>query len=185
MKSRDKQAGSPTGEPVYLVIGRLQRPHGVRGEMLMRLHTDFPERIIPGRKVFIGEIKEQAIFETIRPHLAGKLVKFDGYESPESIGRFRNQWVYVRADELPSLPKGRHYTFELLGLLVEDELGNKLGVLTEILETGANDVYVVKDETGVDILLPAIPAVVRSMDMKSKVMRVRIPEGLIPGRDSN
>jgi len=185
VKSRDKQAGSPRGEPVYLVIGRLQRPHGVRGEMLMRLHTDFPERIVPGRKVFIGEFREQAIFETIRPHLAGKLVKFDGYETPESIGQFRNQWVYVRADDVPPLPDGMHYTFELMGLHVEDELGNELGVLTEILETGANDVYVVKDEVGAEILLPAIPSVVRSVDMNSRVMCVRILEGLIPDRDSD
>src|SRR5690349_2179244 len=143
-----KQAGSPTGEPVYLVIGFLRRPHGVAGEILMDLHTDFPERIKPGRKILVGEKHEPATFGSVRPHGDSLLVKLRGFDTPESVGRFRNQWVYVKTKDVPPLPEGQHYKYEFVGLNVFDEEGKTLGVLSEILETGANDVYVVKNEAG-------------------------------------
>lgn len=174
-----KDPGSPQGESVYLAIGFLRRPHGVSGEMIMDLHTDFPERIKNGRKVYVGENHEAAEFENVRVHGQGLLVKLQGYDTPESAGRFRNQWVYVKSSEVPPLPEGQHYKYELVGLLVVDDNGNPLGELVEILETGANDVYIVRNETGREILLPAIPPVVLNVDMDSRVMTVHLLDGLV------
>lgn len=174
-----KRTGSPRGESVYLAIGFLRRPHGVRGEIIMDLHTDFPERIRPGKKVYIGEKHEAAAFEGVRVHGNGLLVKVRGYDTPEAAARFRNQWVYVKSDEVPPLPEGRYYQHELIGLNVVDENGNLLGSLTQILETGANDVYVVRNAGGREILLPAIPAVVLHINMDARVMKVHLLEGLI------
>lgn len=173
-----KAAGSPSGEPVYLVIGFLRRPHGLRGELIMDLHTDFPERIKPGRQVFIGSRHEAAVFSEIRLHGKGMLVKLHGFDTPESVGRFRNQWVYIMAKDARPLPKGRRYKYELIGLTVRDENGGALGRLEEILETGANDVYVVRNESGKEILLPAISSVILEVDMDERSMRVHLLEGL-------
>lgn len=174
----DKQAGSPAGGPFYLTIGFLRRPHGVQGEIIMDLHTDFPERIKSGRKVFIGDKHEAVTFESTRPHVNGMLVKLRGYDTPEAIGRFRNQWVYVKAKDVPPLPQGQRYKYELIGLDVVDDHGNALGKLAEILETGANDVYVVRGDSGREILLPAIPSVVLDLDMERRSMRIHLLEGL-------
>lgn len=174
-----KKTGSPKGESIYLAIGFLRRPHGVKGELIMDLHTDFPERIKPGRKVYIGEKYESVTMGGARSHGDGMLVTIRGYDSPESAGRFRNQWVYVKSSEVPSLPEGKHYKHEMIGMVVTDESGNHLGVVSEILETGANDVYVVRDANEKEILLPAIPSVILEVNMESNMMRVHLLDGLV------
>jgi len=171
--------GSPDGEPVYLVVGFLRRAHGVQGEMIMDLHTDFPERFRSGRKLFVGEEHKVMTVEGVRSHAKGLLIKFKGIETPEDTARFRNQWVYIKATDAPPLPEGQIYQHELFGFQVVDENENLLGELVEIIETGANDVYVVKNETGKEILLPAIPSVILELDPARRFMRVHLLEGLI------
>ena len=170
--------GSPDGEPVYLVVGFLRRPHGVRGEIIMDLHTDFPERLRSGRQLFIGEDHRPMTLSGTRPHAKGMLVKFNGIETPEDAGQLRNQWVYVRASDVPSLPEGKLYQHEIFGFQVVDENENSLGEVVEIIETGANNVYVVRDESGKEILLPAIPSVILETDPSRRVLRVHLLEGL-------
>ena len=173
-----KNTGSPSGEPVYLSVGFLRRPHGLKGEIIMDLHTDFPERMKKGRELFVGEKHERMTLTNVRPHQSGLLVKFDSVDNPEDAGIYRNQWVYVRSSDVP-LPDGQHYKHELLGLKVVDENDNPLGGLVEILETGANDVYVVKDDSGREILLPAIPSVILDLDVGRGFLKVHLLDGLI------
>lgn len=175
-----KDTGSPTGEPLYLSVGFLRRPHGVKGEIIMDLHTDFPERMKKGRKVFIGEDHKPMTLTNVRPHQAGLLVKFEDVDTPEDAGLYRNQWVYVQTKDVP-LPEGRHYKHELLGLKVVNEADNLLGELVEILETGANDVYVVRDDAGKEILLPNIPSVILDLDIGARTMRIHLLDGLADG----
>jgi 16S rRNA processing protein RimM len=170
--------GSPDGEPVYLVVGFLRRAHGVRGEIILDLHIDFPERLQNGRKLFVGEEHRPMTLSGTRPHAKGMLLKFKDIETPEDAGELRNQWVYVRATDVPSLPEGKVYQHELFGFDVVEENGNSLGELVEIIETGANDVYVVKNEAGKEILLPAIPSVILEIDPARRLMRVHLLEGL-------
>jgi 16S rRNA processing protein RimM len=170
--------GSPDGEPVYLAVGFLRRAHGIHGEMIMDLHTDFPERLRNGRKLFVGEEHQPVTLATTRPHAKGMLVKFKKIESSEDTIRFRNQWVYVKASEVPALPEGQIYQHELFGFKVVDENEHLLGELVEIIETGANDVYVIKDQAGKEILLPAIPSVILDLDPVRRSMRVHLLEGL-------
>jgi 16S rRNA processing protein RimM len=182
MAETKKASGSPDGEPVYLVVGFLRRPHGLRGEIIMDLHTDFPERLRSGRKLFVGEEHKSMTLTSTRPHAKGMLVKLKDVETPEEAGQLRNQWVYVKAADMPALPEGQIYQHELFGFKVVDETDNLLGELVEIIETGANDVYVVKDEAGKEILLPAIPSVILNLDPARRLLRVHLLDGLVPGR---
>jgi 16S rRNA processing protein RimM len=178
MADNRSASGSPDGEPVYLTVGFLRRPHGVLGEIILDLHTDFPERLKCGRKLFLGEEHTPMTLGSARPHAKGMLIKFKGVETPEDVGRFRNQWVYVKASDMPPLPEGRLYQHELFGFSVVDEDDKLLGELVEILETGANDVYVVKDAHGHELLLPAIPSVILKLDPDRRLIRVHLLEGL-------
>jgi 16S rRNA processing protein RimM len=173
-----KNTGSPAGEPLYLSVGFLRRPHGVKGEIIMDLHTDFPERMKSGRKLFIGDGHQPVTLTSVRPHQAGLLVKFEGIETPEEAGQFRNQWVFVKKSDVPPLPEGQLYQHELLGFRVVDEDDKPLGELVEILETGANDVYIVRDDSGKEILLPNIPSVILEIEAGTRTMRVHLLEGL-------
>lgn len=175
--AEEKNTGSPTGGPLYLSVGFLRRPHGLRGEIIMDLHTDFPERMKKGRELFVGEKYKPMTLSNVRPHQKGLLVKFNSVDTPEDAGLYRNQWVYVLSKDVP-LPEGQHYKHELLGLKVVDENDTILGEVVEILETGANDVYVVRDEAGKEILLPNIPSVILDLDVAGGLIRVHLLEGL-------
>lgn len=173
-------AGSlSVSEPEYLVVGFLRRPHGLRGELIMDVHTDFPERLKPGLTLFVGDDYEPKVIASRRPHGAAMLVRFRGIKTPEAAGIYRNTWVYVPAANRPALPEGEYYHHQLVGLTVVDENGNPLGVLADILETGANDVYVVKKPDGGELLLPAIPSVILDVDLADRQMKVHLLDGLV------
>jgi 16S rRNA processing protein RimM len=178
---KDNDSGSPTsGEPEFLVIGKLGRPHGLHGEILMVVYTDFPDRIEPGETFFVGPRYQPIKLIKRRPHTRGMLVTFEGYHVREKIAELRNQLVYVRTSDRPPLEQGEYYHHQLLGLQVIDENSKPLGLLSSILETGANDVYVVRDQTGAEILVPAIDSVVLDIDLEHKQIRVHLLAGLLP-----
>jgi 16S rRNA processing protein RimM len=177
--NKAEASGSPAGEPVYLVVGFLRRPHGVHGEIIMDVHTDFPDRLTPGKSFFVCESRRPMDLVQVRNHAKGMLVKFEGVDSPEQAGVFRNQWLFVKTTEVPPLPEGQLYQHQLLGLDVVDDRDRALGQLTDIIETGANDVYVVTDRDGREVLLPAIPEVILDVDPVRRLMRVHLLDGLI------
>jgi 16S rRNA processing protein RimM len=172
-----KNSGSPqTGEPVYLTIGKLRRSHGIQGEMLFEVITDFPERIKAGNHVFIGNKHKELIISSIRTMNKNLLIGFEGFEDCEAVAILRNQAVFVRKENLAPLPKGEFYQHEIIGLHVFDESGKPVGKVDEILETGANDVYVVISPSGEEILIPAIKSVIHLIDVDQHKMIVKLPE---------
>ena len=93
--------------------------------------------------------------------------------------KLRNALVYVPTADRPALPAGEYYHHQLLGLRVTGEDGNDLGRLTEILSTAAHDIYVVRSESGAEILLPAIDEVILEIDLDNGLLRVHLLPGLI------
>lgn len=179
-KRRNKQAGSPlTSEPVFLVVGRLQRPHGLKGEILMGVLTDFPERLQPNVTVYVGEQHQPYQLQSQRHHNKGLLVCFAEFGTREGVAALTNKEVFVRADDRPKLPEGQYYRHQLIGLKVMTDEGEVLGNLVEILDTGANDVYVVRRESAKDVLLPAIDEVVLGIDLKAGEIRVHLLDGIL------
>jgi 16S rRNA processing protein RimM len=180
----DRPAGSPAaGEPAFLVVGKVRRPHGVAGDVLVEIYTDFPERLQVKAVVYAGEKHLPLTINRQRFHNDGVLLGFDGFSTPEQAGRFRNQILYIKTEEAAELPNGEYYFHELLGLSVKDETGEDLGEVTEIMQTGANDVYVVTNEAGRELLLPAISEVILEVDLVSKSMKVHLLPGLLDNGD--
>ena len=173
-------AGSPIpDEPAFSAIGRVRRPHGVRGEVLVELLTDFPEHLDRGVIVFAGEDHQPLMIRSTRVHKDSLLLTFEGIDNPEQAGRFRNEFLYSLARERLPLPEGEYYHDELIGLNVVTEEGERLGQVTEILETGANDVFVVRHPGGDEILLPAISEVVLDVDLHKAEMRIHLIPGML------
>ncbi len=171
--------GSPTtGEPVYLAVGLLRRPHGLRGDILFTVTTDFPERLRPGTLVYFGDDKREMKITRRRPHNDGIIFGFEGISTPEQAAKYTGKTVFVPAEGRPPLPEGEYYHHQIIGLEVFDEAGASLGVVSEILETGANDVYVVKNPAGRELLLPALEQVVLEIDLERKLMKVHLLPGL-------
>jgi 16S rRNA processing protein RimM len=179
-KREQSPPGAPTiGAPGYLQVGILRRPHGVSGEMLMAVVTDFPERIQPGSGFFLGRDHQAVTINSVRSHNKGLLIRLNEYPNVESIEYMRNTPLYSRAADLPPLPEGEYYQHQLIGLRVVNETGKELGVLAGFLETGANDVYQILTSEGKELLLPNIPDVVLSVDVPAGQITVHILDGLI------
>ena len=164
------------GEPVFLVVGKLRHAHGVRGEITMEVHTDFPERIHPGITVYVGDEYQPLIVTQVRKKSQQLLLSFEGYKDCDQVNVLRNKLVYCQADKLPELPEGQYYHHQLIGLSVLDSSFSTIGSLVEILETGANDVYVVKSPDGSEILLPAVADVILDVDLEKHQMIIHPPE---------
>jgi 16S rRNA processing protein RimM len=175
--STTETTGSPQpGEPLFLAVGFLRRPHGVKGEILMDVVTEHPERLGSNKQVYVGDEHEAFRIEKIREIDQAVLISFAGVTDPEQASLLRNKPVYAMVDALPELPEGTYYHTQLIGLGVVDGKGQPLGILTEILETGANDVYVVVSEDGAETLLPVIEGVVVGVDLEKREMRVNPPD---------
>jgi 16S rRNA processing protein RimM len=168
-------------EPVYLAVGKFSRTHGVRGDILFTVLTDFPERLRSGKLIYVGEERKPLRIRRRREHASGLILGFNEYHDREGVDELKNQVAYVKAADLPPLEEGEYYHHQLLGIRVEADSGETLGELVDILENPANDIYVVRPEKGPDILLPAIDPVILEIDLEQQVMRVHLLPGLLPG----
>jgi 16S rRNA processing protein RimM len=171
--------GSPKlGEPAFLVVGRLRSSHGVKGEISMDILTDFPKRLKTGKQVYVGTDHRPLVISHVRGKNKLMLITFEGFDDCDQVNTLRNLLVYVWVDNLPVLPENEFYFHQLIGLNVIDVAGTPLGILEEVLETGANDVYVVRSPEGGEILLPAVDEVILNIDLTQHLMTVHPQEWL-------
>ena len=170
---------SPMDEPVFVIIGKFRRPHGIRGEIRMTVLTDFPDLISPGKTIFTGDQHKAYTINSIRWHGADMLVSLKELPDRTAVEIFRNIMVYMKSKDMPELPEGEFYTHQLVGLEVITDQGENLGRLKEIIITGANDVYLVESSTGKEVLLPAIDDVVLDINYEDSIMLVHIISGLL------
>ena len=177
-RKRDPQnSGSPkSGEPAYLIIGKLRRTHGVNGDLLMDVLTDEPEVIKEGLTVFVGPHHKSLKISGCRTAGKSLLVRFEGFTDCDQAGVFRNQPVSIKAIEAQPLKEGRFYHHEIIGIKVLDENRSGIGIVTEILVTGANDVYVVQNAAGDEVLIPAVNEFVKKIDPDNCEMTVKLPQ---------
>lgn len=168
-------------QPQYLAIAQIVAPHGIRGEVRAIILTDFPERFALLKTVYLGEEARPVCLEGYRMHRGQVLLKLAGYNTRAEAEGLREVLVQVPASEAMPLPEGTYYMHEILGLEAWTEAGEFLGEVVEILETGANDVYVLQGGPLGEILVPALESVVREVDLEAGRMLVRLPPGLLPG----
>jgi 16S rRNA processing protein RimM len=176
----NRSSGGQRPELRYLAIGRVIRAHGLRGELSVAVLTDFPERFDTTEWVYLGDEQEAAAYrlESYRWHNKHILLTLAGVIDRTQAEQLRGQWVQVPIEEATPLPDGSYYSFQLLGLEVVTTANQVLGTLTNVLETGANDVYVVETDNQ-ELLLPAIPDVVKAIDLEKGQIVVEVIEGLI------
>ena len=166
-------------QPPYLAIGQISGPHGIRGEVRVVVMTDYPDRFQPGARLLLGDPGSAVPVEisTVRPHKGRLLVTFARVSDRNAADLLRGKFLLIPEAEAMPLEEHANYVHDLVGLAVETTEGEALGELTEILFTGANDVYVVQGAGG-EILIPALETVIRRVDLVHGKMIVSLPEGL-------
>lgn len=167
----ENNAGShPSREPAFLVLGKLRRAHGVRGEIPLEVYTQMLALLVPDSVVYIGEEHQPYTIEKTRWKQDLLLLKFYEIDDRTVVSELTNELVFVKNEQLPGLPDDEVYFHELIGLDVYEDGGQYLGELTQILETGANDVFLIQSEKGEEILVPAIEETILQIDLESGKM---------------
>lgn len=158
-----------------IVIGKIIAPQGVRGEVRVMPLTDFPERF---RKMKIVQLDDGTSLpiESVRYHQQFVLLKFQGLDSRNDIEYLRGKLIKIEHKDLVSLPNGHYYIFDIIGLAVYNEQEEYLGKVTDVLETGSNDVYIVEDKDKQPLLIPGLKTVVLEIDITAKKMIVKLQE---------
>jgi 16S rRNA processing protein RimM len=176
----------PASDPAFLVLGRILRPHGVRGEMLLQIITQFPERIADLGTVFIGTDPHDpasaapfAVAST-RQHRGQLLIRLDGIADRNEAELCRNKLLMVALDDAVPLAEDEYYQFQVIGAEVVTADGESLGQIDEILETGANDVFVVRGGLYGEVLIPDIDDVILDVDIEHQIVTINPLPGLLP-----
>lgn len=172
-------------KPDYLMLGEVLRPHGVRGELRLRILTDYPQRIGSLKTVYLaanadGDAIQPYTVESMRMNGDYGLLKLQEIPDRNAAERLRELFVLIDLENAVPLEEGEYYLYELIGMTVITVDGVSLGKITDVIETGANDVYVVQDDAGVEILLPDIPQVVKAIDLDIGQMTITLIDGLLP-----
>jgi 16S rRNA processing protein RimM len=164
-------------EPRFLVIGRVVKPHGVRGEIRVEIHTEDPDRFNLLDSVYIGlDEPEEIGIESVRYHKSWVLLKLQGYDDRDAASRLRSQWLQIPESLGLPLDDGQFYLYQILDLEVWTDDQRYLGRVTEIMETKANDVLIVQGPYG-EILLPDTEEVLIDINIEEG----RITVDLLPG----
>jgi 16S rRNA processing protein RimM len=168
----------------FFTVGKLVNTHGIRGEVRVISETDFPEeRYREGSVLYLfhPEMKKPVplTIDSARVHKNFYLLTFKGHPYIQDVEKYKGGVLKVRAEDRDELPEGEFYFQDIIGCEVFTEEGERLGVVKEILQPGANDVWVVKPDKGKDILLPYIDEVIKQIDVANKRITVHLLEGLI------
>ncbi len=168
-----------SGEPRFLIIGRVVKPHGVRGEVRVEVHTDLPERFGWLETVYLGrEDLEPITIEGVRYHKSWVLLKLAGIDDRFAAEELRGQWLQIPREQALPLEEGQYYLYQVIDIEVYLEDGKHLGNVIEVMETKANNVFVVAGQYG-EVLLPDIDDVILEIDFEKQRMTVRLLPGLL------
>lgn len=162
-------------------IGSVATTHGVHGEVKVYPTTDDPGRYKKIKEVILdnGKEKKTAHIEQTKFFKQMVIVKFKECNSRDEAEKLRGYELYVTREHAIPLKKNEYYIADLIGMKVMTDEESELGIIDDVLQTGANDVYVVKQPSGKDILLPAIKDCILSVDVEAGLMKVHVLDGLL------
>ena len=164
-----------------LEVGQIVNTFGIKGEVKVMPFTDDITRFDDLEKVYVKTKKEEKLYkiQNVRYHKNMVLIKFENIETPEQAELLRNAFLEIDRENAIPLEEGTYYIADLIGMEVYSDDGNKLGIVEDIYNTGANDIYVVKNDLGKQILLPGTKEVIKEVNLDTEKITVHLIPGLI------
>ena len=164
-----------------LRVGVITSPHGIKGEVKVFPTTDDAKRFKELKKVILDTGKEYIPMEIEHVKFFKNMVilKFKGYDNINEIEKYKSKDLLITRDQAVDLAPDEYFITDLIGLAVVSDQGVELGTLKDVLETGANDVYVVAMKDGKELMLPAIGDCILNVDLEQRRMEVHVLEGLM------
>ena len=165
----------------YFEVGQIVNTNGLKGLLKINPFTDDITRFERLKTIFIEHKKELLEFEieSVRYQKKQVLLKLKGIDTIEEAEKYREDYLKINRNKEEKLPEDTYYIVDLIGLDIYTEGGELLGKLDDVFSTGSNDVYVVKNSEGKQILLPAISDVIKNIDLEQKKIVVNLIEGLL------
>ena len=165
----------------FFQVGIITSPHGVHGDVKVYPTTDDVKRFKRLKEVILDTGKERLNLEIEGVKFVKQLavLKFKGYDNADEVEKFRQKPLFVPRENAVRLGRDEYFIADLMGLKVLDEEGQEIGILREVIETGANDVYAIELNDGRELLLPAIKQCVLEVDVEAGFIRIHILEGLL------
>lgn len=164
-----------------LQVGIISSTHGVRGEVKVFPTTDDVNRFKKLKEIILDTGKEQLHLEIegVKFFKQFAILKFKGIDNINDIEKYKGKGLFVTRQNAVKLKKDEYFIADLQGLAVQNEEGEVIGSLTDVMETGANDVYIIEMKDGRELLLPAIKQCVLEINIEEGFMKIHILEGLL------
>jgi 16S rRNA processing protein RimM len=193
----DRPAPSPAGGaegagfPDTVLVGRVLRPHGVRGELVTEVLSDVPGRLDPGSSLLVTDeegrhagpsLPRRLTVAGFRPHKSGALLRFEGIDDRDRAAELRGAWLAVERSAVPPAPEGTFYHYQLLGCRCRAD-GEDLGVVVDLLEDGGGLLLIVEKD-GRRLPVPFVQSFLRSVDVAAGAIELELPPGLIEACES-
>ena len=164
-----------------LRVGVITSTHGVRGEVKVFPTTDDMNRFKKLKTVILDTGKDHKTLniESVKFFKNMVILKFKGFDNINDVEMWRQKDLLITRDQAVKLSPDENFIVDLIGLTVMTDEGEKLGVMKDVLQTGANDVYIVKMADGKEVLLPAIKDCILNVDLEKGEMLVHVLDGLL------
>ncbi len=165
----------------FLQVGVITSTHGIRGEVKVFPTTDDPKRFKRLKEVILDTGKERITLEVegVKFFKQFVILKFKGIDNINDVEKYRRASLLVARENAVRLQKDEYFIADLIGLIVQNEDGDRIGILKDVIETGANDVYSIELDDGRELLLPAIKQCVLDVDIEAGIIRIHILDGLL------
>ena len=172
--------------PETVAVGRILRPHGIQGELVVQVLSDVPDRLAPGRRLLLTRDRppggpahpaRTVVVKTGRPHKTGALVRLEGIEDRDQAEELRGAWLEVLQSEVPEPPAGTYYHYPLLGCSCFDG-DTELGEVVELLEDGGGLLLIVSDGQR-RLPIPFVKGFLKTVDVAAKKIVLELPPGLV------
>ena len=167
--------------PETLLVGRVRRPHGIRGTLKVEVHSEVPERFDPGSELLLrhpdGRVRRVRVHQS-REISDGLLVDFEGIADRDAAEIWRKADIEVAREQAPEPPDGQYYFFELVGCRCIDARRGDLGEVVEVIEDGGGFLLEIGYQDA-KLLIPFVEAFVHSVDIGKALIEVDLPPGLI------
>jgi 16S rRNA processing protein RimM len=148
-------------DDVQLAVGRVVGTHGLDGELRVQLLTDNPEHLLEAEQLLVGDQRTPYTIDSIRFHKGLALIAFDEIVDVDAAETLRGSVLRISGADLPPLAENEYYLYQVVGIEARTEAGEVIGTVSDVIETGANNVFVVTPaDGGKELLFPSIPDVV-------------------------
>lgn len=160
-------------------VGTIINTHGLRGDMKVYSHSDYPERFSEIKYIFFDNSDEKIYIERVKYHKSVPIIKLKGIDSIENAEKYKGSTIFVDNNNTKKLADDEYMVSDLIGITAKLDNDEVLGVVENVLPYSANDIYLIKSEDGKEFLIPAIKEFVPVIDIKEKIMIIKPIKGMI------